>query len=102
MTTPEGPAWLRAAVLLGVPSVIALLLVYWVTFIVDIRLLAIQVKVDLAAVTALTAHESMTRAERSMGTFADETRAFNAHQLALLAQICRSLAKTSAEFEGCR
>ena len=99
---PDGPTWLRAAVLLGVPSVIALVLVYWVTFIVDARLLAIQTKVDGAATSVASAHDGMARAEVRMSQFALDEREFSARQIHLLKQICLALARTPAQIEGCR
>lgn len=100
--TKDGPEWLRAAVVLGVPAVIALALVWWTTQVVDSRLQLLQTAMAATAENASTAHLAMVRAEQAMAVFADESRQSDARVVQLLQQLCRHSATTPAQLEGCR
>ena len=93
--------WWRTAAELGVLSVIALGLVYWLTQIEDLRLVSIQADSAKAAESAKSAHESMQRAEAMMAEFAKHSAESDERQTQLLYQICISVARTPAQMAGC-
>jgi len=82
-----GPAWLKAAVQLGVPSLIALGLVYWITQTVTPKIEA-QVVDTQAVKSMVTAH-------------VDANGRTNAEMLFYLRSLCVNLARSAEDRARC-
>ena len=81
------PAWLKAAVQLGTPAVIAIYLVYWITTVVSPKLDA-HTEADQAIRGMITAH-------------VDSSGRVNAEILFYLRSLCINAAKNQTERERC-
>lgn len=96
------PAWMRFIIQIGIIPAIALGLTYYITIRIDKRL-------DDIETHARIAHETMERAEKTMGSFAEDQRDYQAklveqigRQIIILRQICINQSDSTKAMEICK
>jgi hypothetical protein len=88
------PVWLRATVLLGAPTLIALGLVYWITIGADTRLMRIDDTVQAVEAFEVTHDDRVRTSFQRLETKQDES-------LRVLTALCVNAAKDEAARNRC-